>query len=400
MGDRRLNRIDRVAHIDVGDKAELPTPGHAPARRTREGYLEVDALIARDGLLKYSDGRESWVEYRPRAELEKAAATWAGTPVTDDHPSDMVNAKTWAAVSKGVHLGAPSVEVHDGVAYLRSRLLITDAALIAKIDGGQRELSIGFTAAVEPTIDGVASDGTRCDAIQSGMFGNHTASVTRGRAGPACRVLMDSASCDYGDIMKIEKPKVDEVGSPVEQVEVVGPDGMPVLVPTWIAAALERLMELEAPSAPAPEAEAEAEAAPLEESASAPAPAAPAAPAVSPELVAAVAAELRKAAPSKDSLNAVRRKIDRLALAHNLVCDKFDELDLESQARQVLTKRGVRCDSYSSEQLAALVDVEASRPTADARPWADAVAPVPVAVSAKVDSVAEAAAKFLKDQGY
>ena len=388
------NRTDFVATLDTDAAARL-SPGHAPARRTREGYLEVDALIARDGLLKYSDGRDSWTEYRPREELERAAASWTGKPVTDDHPDKMVDATTWASVAKGVHVGQPTLEVYDGVTYLRARLQITDADLIRKIDAGQRELSIGFTAAVEPVAGGQHSDGTRCDAVQMGLVGNHTASVRKGRAGPACRVLLDSAHSFCEELMTV---KNDEAGQPADMLPVLGPDGVEVLLPSWVVAALDKLKKLEgsAPGegeAPAPEADA-AGAAPAPLPGASPSP--PSAPAVDPALVAAVAAALRGQEPSRDSLHAVRRRVDRLAVQLGAADEKFDSLSLSEQAREVLRRRGVKADGYSDEQLAALIDVESQRaPAETVAPWQ-----VTKPLETKTDAADDVVSEFLKQQGF
>lgn len=259
----RLARIDRnVALIAIVDKATEPAPGYAPAVKTDEGYLLVDAFIARDGVLRYSDGRDSWDEYRPREELARAAATWHHTPVTDEHPDRMVDASTWAQVARGVHVSTPVLDgpYPNGVTYLRAKLLITDADLVEKIERGQRELSIGFTSEIVPTQGGVAHDGTRADAVQTAMVGNHTASVPKGRAGPTVRVLMDGAAwsvLDDGgagmaqrnvkpklDFSSEKKPKADELGTPIATAEVIGPDGSPIALPTWVVAKLEELMAL------------------------------------------------------------------------------------------------------------------------------------------------------------
>lgn len=285
-GVSRAYRVD--SYVAVLDFAGAAQPGVASVVRTPEGYLDVDAYIARDGCLTYSDGRESWIEYRPRAELVSAAGTWGvGTPVTDDHPKRMVDATTWVAVARGVHLTEARVEgpLADGRSYLRSRLRISDRALIAKIDAGQRELSIGFSAAVLPLLGGMHPDGTRADAVQTDLLANHTASVKRGRAGPVCAVMMDGAqlAChtsprfDFAPVSK-DRPMpttaqiaaarakldaatrvyLDEIGAPQEMVPVKGPDGVEIMVPSWVAAMLGELVALKqaqtpvmAPPAPA-----------------------------------------------------------------------------------------------------------------------------------------------------
>lgn len=430
MGER-VARVDFAATIEIGDTFGPPSPGHAPAIRTSEKYLVVDALIARDGLLRYSDGTTSWDEYRPRAELERAAESWRGSPVTDDHPTRMVDSSTWAQVAKGVHLGAPSVEVHDGVGYLRARLLIADAALIAKIDAGQRQLSIGFTADVVRAPGGIAADGTRCDAVQQDLVGNHTASVQRGRAGPACRVLLDSAAwCVYTSpgspsmttpakstrdpkidaalalVVASVKDRKDAAGTPVTETEITGPEGTPLTVPTWLAAIYEAWQAAQKgadPLAPPAEPMAEAAAAP----AAAPAPAmpkpdaAPAAPAAAP------AVPKPEDDPLKDAereFAPIRRKLDRLAIAAGVDAATFDSPDPRVLARAYITKilPTAKVDSLDARQLVALVETASTIPApataaAPATPW-DLSAPKP-----KADAAGDAPSvpnTFLANQGY
>lgn len=245
----RRARFDYASELNLDPAVKLDAY-NAPAQITPQGYLLADAYLARDGLLRYSDGEQSWIEYRPRAELERAAETWANAPITDDHPSAMVTSETWTQVAKGVHVGMPSVvgPLSDGISYLRARVLVTDAATVAKIRarGGPRQLSIGFTSEVVPTTDGRASDGTRCDAVQTELLGNHTALVAKGRAGPAVRILLDGAAVLVPHLREeqMTQPKNtpaqrgDEAGAPVEQVEVTGPMGEKAMVPTWVAAKL------------------------------------------------------------------------------------------------------------------------------------------------------------------
>lgn len=223
----RVLRIDRIS-LDLAPPGAEPSPGQSRAVRTPEGYLDVDAYLARDGLLRYSDGRSTWMELRPRDELEAAASTWAHAIVTDDHPPVMVDAANAREYQRGLVISTPTIVEVDGVAYLAARLRITDAELVAKILAGQRELSIGFLADVHPE-PGVDSTGQRYDAVQRSLAGNHVASVERGRAGPAVRVLLDSAqasaeSCySIGDAMHNMQPDpgVSEEHDPIAAAAVV-----------------------------------------------------------------------------------------------------------------------------------------------------------------------------------
>lgn len=416
------------------------SPKVSPAQRTPEGFLLVDAYTARDGTLEYSDGASSWVEYRPRSELVKAAATFEGKPVTDEHPKTMVSAETWSEVSKGVHMGVPTVEVVDGVGYMRAKLLITDAALIQKIDAaGLRELSIGFTSVVVPTENGLSPDGVPSAAVQTDLQGNHVAVVKAGRAGPQVRLLMDGKDVPVHKEIVMEEPKNDAAGNPVEEVPVIGPDGQEVMLPTWAAAALSELQALKS-EAPAEEAPAEApaeELAPPPAAEEPPAPAAALAPAEEPPAAAPAEAqapeappeeeeeekklkdasveELEQALAAKKSANSAedkqdsvrdlarrRAKLERLAAQAGVAEAVLDAEDAELARAFIAAKLPfARLDGMSEEQINAVVAVAASAPEKAAKsgsPGPHQVVQAPRADSN--DSLIEAELRFLKQQGY
>jgi hypothetical protein len=403
----RVLRVDRIS-IVLGDESSIG-PGRAHATRTPEGYLDVDAFLARDGLLRYSDGRATWLELRPRAELEAAADSWAHAIVTDDHPPVMVDAANAREYQRGYVISAPRIVEVDGVAYLAARLRITDAELVAKILAGQRELSIGFLADVHPE-PGVDASGQRYDAVQRSLAGNHVASVERGRAGPAVRVLLDSAQssaescysvqvkpdhasdevphvskptldsvrprraiklpkgvkldavkawCDNA-VAKIGKPLLDEVGMPTTMSTLIGPDGTEVEVPTWVAAlvaeALDERKALEAAEPKAPEAPPADEADPL----------APKIPPTDPD-------DKDKTMPetmTPDAINALvrrRGRLERLSATAGLPVATIDGADDTALARayvaHVLPHAKARADKAEGAALDELVEVAASTPS-------------------------------------
>lgn len=431
----RLARIDYAVTslVLTDDTAALPTPGHAPARLTDEGYLLADALLARDGLLEYGDGKETWYEYRPRPELAAARATWAAKPITDKHPAKMVDSKTWAKVARGVHVSVPEVVDVDGVAYLRAKILITDADVVERAqkfaDAGKPvQLSIGFTSVVIPREGDFA--GTPYKYVQTELIGNHTAIVDEGRAGPVCRVLLDGADVpvsapaeivwyDHVDVAEkvltpnakpgsatAAKPKTDEAGAPDEMVEVPAPDGQPTQLPAWAAAAISKLRALEggqpmpAPAAPSPTPPGAPPAppAPMANAMQAQPPAPPASPAPPPE----------KPEDRKESLGELivaRRKLERLAERVGVDASKLDESD-EDLKRAVIAKRmpHAKVDKLDGAALDAFVDTIAaepaqpSKPAAKPSPWRlDETADKP---AAKVDSANKAVAEYLATQGY
>lgn len=173
-------------------------------RRTSDGYLAVRARAARTGVYQYT-GREVDPDnahgLRDKGIVNvlrddntvfdrKAAQSFVGKPVTDNHPRESVNAANWRDHARGTVMGA----MRDGE-YLAFDLLLTDATAISKVDGGKRELSNGYGAELEFG-SFTAKDGTVCDARQSRITGgNHVALVDHGRAGPSCAIT-DAARCD------------------------------------------------------------------------------------------------------------------------------------------------------------------------------------------------------------
>lgn len=396
-----LPRVDYVGRLSlVTDAKAEPSPGHVPAELTPEGYLDAWALTARDGLLTYSDGLRSWQEYRPREELEATLDAWAHVPVTDGHPPEMVSARTWCTYAKGHALGEPEIVEIDGVAYIRKRLRFADAALVEKIKrGDQVELSIGFLSDVL-AVDDYAGDAPReAAAVQTGIAPNHDASVERGRAGPRVRVLLDGVevpTCWPGleaglvpppDMTEHKIPKADEVGSPIEEIEIMGPDGKPYKVPSFLAAELEQLRAMAKPVVPD----------------AAPAPVAPPAPA--PGMTPPIKPEGLDAA---DMLRRVKleRRAGKLGIADAEIdaaatCDALEQL-VDTKGRGIVAERmphaKAEAEAARGDALGVLVNVALAMPRTDAQPqhpWS-----VPAPIAQRTDAVDATLAAFRKSQGF
>ncbi len=163
-------------------------------RRTPEGFLEMRARIGRAGLHDYRAGEVGGPPgvppdtpvrvYRPPAEVFAPAsmASFAGKPVTLDHPAAMVDSANWRQVAVG-HSGQGVVRDGDHVA---ADLFIADAAAVARADAGS-ELSNGYWADFDFT-PGVTPAGEPYDAVQRNIRGNHVAIVDQGRCGASCSV--------------------------------------------------------------------------------------------------------------------------------------------------------------------------------------------------------------------
>lgn len=181
------------------DRLTLDAP-----KRLKDGYMAVRAKAARTGVYDYA-GREvdptnehglrdtTTVKVLRDAETvfdPRSAHSFIGKPITDDHPTEPVTSDNWKKYARGTVMGA---EWQEG-GYLAFDLMLTDAEAIAKIDAGKRELSNGYAADLEFG-DFTAPDGTKCQARQTKISGNHVALVDRGRAGSEC-AIKDAAVCD------------------------------------------------------------------------------------------------------------------------------------------------------------------------------------------------------------
>lgn len=161
-------------------------------RRTRDGYLTVNARVARAGNVQLYAGTEVGRPemgvvkvYRPADEVFSADTmeSFAHRPVTLGHPAASVSAANWKDVATGWSDG----EVARDGDFIRVSMLLADAGAIAAVEGGTRELSMGYDCLLEWTT-GVTSAGEAYDAIQRNIRSNHIAIVPAARGGPELRI--------------------------------------------------------------------------------------------------------------------------------------------------------------------------------------------------------------------
>jgi hypothetical protein len=161
------------------------------ATLTPEGYLIDSPVVGRVGVQTYRNADGSLRrELRPPEEIFSAdsLATFDGKPVTDDHPAEPVTASNAKALSVGL-MKSPGQPDGDTVT---AQIIVTDAAVIDKIiNGGKRELSLGYTVDLDETPG--EWQGQPYDAVQRNVRINHLAIVPKGRAGNA-RLNLDR--CD------------------------------------------------------------------------------------------------------------------------------------------------------------------------------------------------------------
>lgn len=153
--------------------------------KTPEGFLVCHSVpICRTGMQEYTPQELGVADtgggvlkvYREEDEVFKpaAVASFEGKPVTDDHPPVGVDASNYASYTKGTVQNVRRGSGADSDKLICD-LVVYDAALIAKIDAGKREISCGYECKYIER-----DDGTYC---QMDIIGNHVAVVEEGRAG-------------------------------------------------------------------------------------------------------------------------------------------------------------------------------------------------------------------------
>lgn len=210
-----LMRYDSLGKISVVAGAESPREDGQgwEAYETPEGFLRVTGYFTRTGTFKYSDGTSQWGEYRPEEEVfhPETIKSFGLMIVTDDHPGCLIDVNNVDEFKKG-HCGDAIVREGDRV---KGTILITNADLIQKIKEGKCELSVGYEIEPDRT-PGIDPDGNPYDLIQREIRGNHLAVVEFGRAGPTCRIVMDS-----GDAILLvsEVPNMKKTNKDMDEME-------------------------------------------------------------------------------------------------------------------------------------------------------------------------------------
>lgn len=161
------------------------------ARKTTQGFLRVDAYLTRTGIFEYrnADGTVRR-EFRPPEQVfdSETLDSFAGAPVTDDHPPEMVSIDNAQKYQRGYLAEAPRRDDR----FVRANILVTDPKLVEKMQAGKVQVSCGYVCDLEPTPG--EWRGEKYDAVQKNIRGNHVAIVDVGRAGAECAARMDSGT--------------------------------------------------------------------------------------------------------------------------------------------------------------------------------------------------------------
>jgi hypothetical protein len=138
-----VRRVDRLGPLRLG--GSLAHGDAIEAYLTPEGYLRCAGRISGCGVYQYDDGEgDNWGELRVPEEVfaPESLASWDLRPVTDAHPNEWITTETIAAHQRG-QVGTTWTREGD---YLRGEILITDAALIERVDRRIEELDCALLA--------------------------------------------------------------------------------------------------------------------------------------------------------------------------------------------------------------------------------------------------------------
>jgi len=167
-------------------------------KKTSQGFLRAPARVTRTGVLTYHRADGTAVRELRRPENVFAAdslATLADAPVTDLHPRDMLSPSNAKQLAVG-HVSGASARADAGK-FVEAQLVITDAAMIAAIEAGDRsEVSCGYTCDL---VHGAGVfQGEHYDAEQTNIVYNHLGLGPRnwGRAGAEVALRLDSKTPD------------------------------------------------------------------------------------------------------------------------------------------------------------------------------------------------------------
>ena len=211
---------------------KLPLTG---IRRTADGYAVAEVPVARTGIQDYAGyevGRPDMQRvsvYRPPETVfdDEYVASMSGRPVTDDHPPEAVTADNWRKYSHG-HTGN-MIRKDEANGLIFVPMIISDSALIEKLDAGKREVSCGYSCELVWE-DGETPEGVRYQAKQINARINHIAVVDKGRAGSQCRI---------GD----NWAEFNESKEPLVAVKTITYDGVPLEATDAAEAVINKLVD-------------------------------------------------------------------------------------------------------------------------------------------------------------
>ncbi len=171
----------------------------ANVSRADDGSIVGEAVITRSGVFKYrsSDGSIR-SEFRPPSEVFRADSLSSARmlPITNKHPSEFITPEN----AKQLAVGFTGENVRQDGRHVIAPVKINTAEGIAAVDGGRRQLSLGYKCRVDE--EAGVFDGEEYTHVQRGIAYNHLALVDQARAGHEATLRLDAADA----VMTVEEP--------------------------------------------------------------------------------------------------------------------------------------------------------------------------------------------------
>lgn len=222
----RFDKADQIARFDRGEIK-------GKAVRTDEGYIRADAVVTRTGVFLYrqADGSVRRELRHPDDVFAKASLdSMRMIPITNGHPSRLVTSDN----AKELQIGAVGENIYPDGRFVMAPLQITTKDGIGAIDGGRKELSLGYT--VQVTEEAGTYDGEPYTHRQRNIRYNHLSLVDSARAGGAARLNLDAEDAIQAD------PSETRIDAMDPKLKIVTLDGIDYQASPEVAKALEKAM--------------------------------------------------------------------------------------------------------------------------------------------------------------
>ena len=211
--------------------------------KTPEGFLKGRAVVCTTGVYEYKRADGSIVkELRLPEEVfaPKFLDSLKLKPLTLTHPTEMVNAdnvKQYQIGTLGDNPSSPSGTTgkpslageQDGYQFYNTDMynvsidmIIHDAEAVKIVEGGVRELSVGYECELEPATEGARWCGQTYDFIQRNIVANHVSIVENARSGDTARIRLDSTDA----VLVHPKDTIKDEGDNMPELKIVKLDNI------------------------------------------------------------------------------------------------------------------------------------------------------------------------------
>ena len=161
---------------------------------TDNGFLRVTGRAARTGVYKYLASELLLKDREPNDIVNvlrhaddvfntQSMASYSNVDVTNDHPSDLVNADSFKLTSVG-HV----ISAKRSGDFVEVDMIIKDATAIKDVEAGKVQLSPGYEVSYTPEKGVYTATGENYEFVQRDIKINHIAICNRARAGIQARI--------------------------------------------------------------------------------------------------------------------------------------------------------------------------------------------------------------------